>query len=137
MATNVTLAPLLISSNAHECLKSWILITFKPARLASLVLLRYILESAIGLASETTKNQIKKRDKYLCQLCLKDNVYNYDDLQVHHIIPIAKNYDRRLDSDNLITLCRMHHEQAEKVIISKEELHELLEAPRRVGNPKI
>ena len=55
MATNVTLAPLLISSDAHECLKSWILITFKLARFASLVLLRYILESAIGLASDTTK----------------------------------------------------------------------------------
>ena len=55
MATNVTLAPLLISSDAHECLKSWILIIFKPARLASLVLLRYILESAMGLASDTTK----------------------------------------------------------------------------------
>ena len=54
-ATNVTLAPLLISSDAHECLKSWILITFKPANVASLVLLRYILESAIGLASHTTK----------------------------------------------------------------------------------
>ena len=50
MATNVTLAPLLISSDAHECLKSWILITFNPASVASLVLLRYILESAIGLA---------------------------------------------------------------------------------------
>ena len=45
----------LISSDAQECLKSWILITFNPARFASLVLLRYILESAIGLASETTK----------------------------------------------------------------------------------
>ena len=75
------------------------------------------------------RNQIKKRDKYLCQLCLKDNVYTYDNLQVHHIIPIAKDYDRRLDSDNLITLCRMHHEQAEKGIISKEELYELLEVP--------
>lgn len=32
-ATNVTLAPLLISSDAHECLKSWILITFKPTEL--------------------------------------------------------------------------------------------------------
>lgn len=54
-ATNVTLAPLLISNDAHECLKSWILITFKSARVASLVLLRYILESAIGLASDTAK----------------------------------------------------------------------------------
>ena len=54
-ATNVTFAPLLISNEAHECLKSWILITFKPASVASLVVLRYILESAIGLASEITK----------------------------------------------------------------------------------
>ena len=77
------------------------------------------------------RNQIKKRDKYLCQLCLKDNIYTYDNLQVHHIIPIAKDYNKRLDSDNLI-------EQAEKGIITKEELYELLEVPpRRVGNPKI
>jgi len=83
------------------------------------------------------RNQIKKRDKYLCQLCLKDNIYTYDNLQVHHIIPIAKDYNKRLDSDNLITLCRMHHEQAEKGIITKEKIYELLEAPRRVSNPKI
>lgn len=67
------------------------------------------------------RNQIKKRDKYLCQFCLKDNIY--------YIIPIAKDYNKKLDSDNLITLCRMHHEQAEKGIISKEELYELLEVP--------
>ena len=75
------------------------------------------------------RNQIKKRDKYLCQLCLKDNIYTYDNLQVHHIIPIAKDYNKKLDSDNLITLCRMHHEQVKKGIISKEELYELLEVP--------
>lgn len=84
------------------------------------------------------RNQIKKRDKYLCKLCLKDNVYTYDNLQVHYIIPIAKDYNKRLDSDNLITLCRMHYEQAEKRIIIKEKLYELLEVlPRRVDNPKI
>ena len=83
------------------------------------------------------RNQIKKRDRYLCQLCLKDNIYTYDNLQVHHIIPLAKDYNKKLDSDNLITLCRMHHEQAEKGIISKEELYELLEVPRRGGNPKV
>ncbi len=55
LATNVTLASLLIKSDANECLKSWILITFKPASVANLVLLSYILESAIGLASDTTK----------------------------------------------------------------------------------
>ena len=40
LATNVTLALLLISNDAHECLKSWILITFKPASVASLVLMK-------------------------------------------------------------------------------------------------
>ena len=78
------------------------------------------------------RKQIKKRDKYLCQLCLKDNIYTYDNLQVHHIIPLAEDYNKKLDSDNLITLCRMHHEQAEKGIISKEELYELLEVPSGV-----
>ena len=38
-------------------------------------------------------------------------------------------YNKKLDSDNLITLCRMHHEGAEKGIISKEDLYELLEVP--------
>lgn len=80
---------------------------------------------------------IKKRDKYLCRLCLQDNVYTYDNLQVHHIIPIAKDYNKKLDSDNLITPCIIHYEQAEKGIISKEELYELLEVSRWGGIPKI
>ena len=50
------------------------------------------------------REQIKQRDKYLCQVCLKDSIYNSDDLQVHHIIPIDKDYDLKLDEDNLITL---------------------------------
>ena len=29
----------------------------------------------------TKREQIKKRDKYLCQVCLNDNIYKYDDLQ--------------------------------------------------------
>ena len=54
-ATNVTLAPLLINSDAHECLNSWSLIDFKLAASESFVLLSYIVESAIGLASDATK----------------------------------------------------------------------------------
>ena len=41
---------------------------------------------------------------------------------MHHIIPISKDYNKKLDSDNLITICRMHHKQAEKGIITKEKL---------------
>lgn len=75
------------------------------------------------------REQIKKRDKYLCQVCLKDNVYNYDDLQVHHIIPIDKNYDLKLDENNLITLCSYHHKQAEQNKITKEYLYKLIDIP--------
>ena len=50
------------------------------------------------------REQIKKRDKYLCQVCLKDSIYNCDNLQVHHIIPIDKNYDLKLDESNLMLM---------------------------------
>ena len=100
LATNVTLAPLLISNDAHECLKSWILITFKPARLASLYIriryrfsIRYSKEIIIKsmeiffISRFHCLNCIILKSFNLCQLCLKDNVYTHDNLQVHHSPP--------------------------------------------------
>lgn len=51
---------------------------------------------------------IKERDHYMC-LCCKagmghGKVYNTDTLEVHHIIPIEEDDDRKLDDDNLITV---------------------------------
>lgn len=71
--------------------------------------------------------RIKQRDNYLCQICINNrynttNIYNSNYLEVHHIVPLNENYDLRLDELNLITLCRYHHELAEKRIISREEL---------------
>ena len=71
--------------------------------------------------------EVRKRDKNLCQICItgKYNTnyrYTYNDLEVHHIIPIEEDYNKRLDSNNLITLCRYHHEMAEKGQIKREEL---------------
>ena len=74
---------------------------------------------------------MKKRDKYLCQVCLNDNIYKYDDLQVHHIIPIDKNYDLKLDESNLITLCSYHHKKAEQNKITKKYLYKLIDIPPR------
>lgn len=59
-ATNVTLAPLLINRDAHECLKSWILIRFNSALSAILEQYKYRVESAIGLQSEHTKKSSLK-----------------------------------------------------------------------------
>ena len=74
---------------------------------------------------------IRRRDNYLCQVCLLNKYdtnykYTYKELEVHHIVPIEEDYDKRLDSENLITLCRYHHELAEKGTIPKEELQELV-----------
>lgn len=80
------------------------------------------------------RQYIRQRDKNLCRVCLTNKYdttyrYTYKELEVHHIVPIEEDYSKRLDSSNLITLCRYHHEQAEKGLITKEELQVLIEGP--------
>lgn len=75
------------------------------------------------------REQIKERDNYLCQLCKADGRYNYNDLEVHHITSLEEDYDRRLDDDNLITLCVTHHKAADRGEISKERLYKLIGIP--------
>ena len=57
--------------------------------------------------------EIKERDKYLCRMCLDEGYINNKNLSVHHIVPIAEAEDKRLDDDNLITLCEHHHQLVE------------------------
>jgi len=45
---------------------------------------------------------------------------------VHHIEPIANAWDKRLEDDNLISLCRYHHELAEKGTIPAKELKSII-----------
>ena len=66
--------------------------------------------------------EILERDYHCCRVCLLAGIINSNDLSVHHIIPLKDDYDRRLDNDNLITLCRYHHEAAERGQISRKEL---------------
>ncbi|KOS71697.1 hypothetical protein AEA09_01545 [Lysinibacillus contaminans] len=70
---------------------------------------------------------IRERDSNLCQICLRmryntTQQYTFDGLEVHHIQALAQAWDRRLDDDNLLTLCRDHHEQAESGEIPQWEL---------------
>lgn len=63
--------------------------------------------------------EIKRRDNFLCQICIRNlystfQQYNYDSLSVHHAIPINADWDKRLDDDNLLTVCKMHHEMCER-----------------------
>lgn len=48
------------------------------------------------------------RDKYLCQDCLKQNRITPADT-VHHLVEISKDWSKRLDIDNLLSLCAACH----------------------------
>lgn len=77
---------------------------------------------------QNKREMIKKRDNYCCKICFLsifdtkiDDFYT----EVHHIIPLAEDYSKRLDDDNLITLCERHHKLAENGVISRAELFSL------------
>ena len=70
--------------------------------------------------------QIKEDDLYLCQVCKAEGIFNYDDLEVHHIIKLRDYPEGLLEDDNLITLCRYHHKKADKGEIEADYLRELI-----------
>lgn len=76
--------------------------------------------------------ETKQRDGYCCQICIRGmydplRKYETEDLSVHHIIPLVEDWDKRLDGEILLTVCRKHHEMAEKGEISKTELLKIAE----------
>lgn len=79
--------------------------------------------------------EIKERSKWLCALCLEEGRYNYDDLEVHHITKLKDAPEKLLDDDNLICLCKYHHELADANKIDAEHLRKLAEARENADNP--
>lgn len=82
-------------------------------------------------ACRDKRNDIINRDKALCQICIR-NLHNTlpkqynNNVQVHHITPIIEDYDKRLDDNNLITLCIYHHHMAEHGQITRKKLYEII-----------
>lgn len=79
---------------------------------------------------------IRERDFYMCQACLHKlgSRIKYSPhalLEVHHIESIEKNFDRRDDEKNLITLCSLHHQEAEDGTINAEDLFDIAEENER------
>lgn len=54
------------------------------------------------------REYVKARDNYLCQDCLKEGRITLA-TQVHHEIPILRDWEKRYDEGNLISLCTDHH----------------------------
>ena len=46
----------------------------------------------------------------LCEMCFKNKVIR-EAREIHHIVPINENWNKRLDYDNLIALCPSHHQE--------------------------
>jgi 5-methylcytosine-specific restriction enzyme A len=76
---------------------------------------------------------IRQLDLFLCLHCKSKGIYEFKNLEVHHIIPIAKGWDQRLNDDNLITLCSYCHTLAEKGEISRDKLYQLIQKRYEVG----
>ena len=80
---------------------------------------------------QAKRQQIKVRDNYLWQICIRElygtrRKYNYEDLQVHHVVPINSDEELRLDNSNLITLCSMHHAMCDRGEIPYDEVKEII-----------
>lgn len=74
--------------------------------------------------------EIREKSKYLCAVCLEGKYHttdwlNYKNLEVHHIVPVKEDYNRRLDNENLVCLCSFHHHMAENGQIPRNELFEM------------
>lgn len=76
--------------------------------------------------------EVRQRDKYLCQICIRNlyntlDFFNHTNIEVHHITPIEEDYNRRLDNDNLISLCRYHHKMADDGHIPRQVLYDIVQ----------
>lgn len=85
--------------------------------------------------------RVRERDHYLCQCCIRNfrgtvRRLNNSDLSVHHAIPVSEDYSRRLDDDNLVTLCAVHHEMAECGAISRDEILKIIQEQETKGTPR-
>lgn len=77
----------------------------------------------------TLKSQdIRERANYLCEVCRDQGIYNYKDIEVHHIVKVGDDETKLLDDDNLICLCQYHHKQADKGDIDRDYLTKLAQA---------
>ena len=82
-------------------------------------------------AWQEARRQALQRDLHLCRVCFEGGQICSSNIQVHHIIPLAEDFSKRADVDNLITLCPFHHEVAEAGTIDAAELSTLVKSPPR------
>ena len=71
--------------------------------------------------------EIREKANYLCEVCRDKGIYNYKNLEVHHIDSVQDNPEKLLETHNTICLCQKHHKQADAGKIDREYLLMLAE----------
>lgn len=85
------------------------------------------------------RREIKERDLYLCQICIR-NLYdtkvrmNGKDISVHHAVSLEQDFSKRLDDGNLLTLCERHHKMAEDGEIPVRTVLEIIRQQEQLAN---
>ena len=70
--------------------------------------------------------EIREASQHLCAVCRhQDQRFNYNNLEVHHIIKLKDEPSKLLDNFNLVCLCKYHHELADAGKIDASYLEEL------------
>ena len=69
--------------------------------------------------------EIREQAQHLCEVCRDNGIYNYNELEVHHITKLREDKTGLLQDSNLICLCITHHRQADRGELSKEYLTKL------------
>lgn len=83
-----------------------------------------------------TARAILERDFHCCRVCFAAGILTNRGLSVHHIVPLTEDFERRLDSDNLITLCSHCHARAERGAIPRKRLLYLASIPPEGLSPE-
>jgi len=68
---------------------------------------------------------IRERSNWLCSVCQDEGYLETESLEVHHITKLTEAPELGLDDDNLVCLCKRHHEMADEGKIDPEYLREL------------
>ena len=69
---------------------------------------------------------IREASNYLCAVCRDKGIYNYNNIEVHHIEKLKDHPDKLLEDENLICLCAEHHRQADRGEIATDYLKKLV-----------
>lgn len=76
-------------------------------------------------AWQVKREHIKESAFNLCEVCKAQGLYNFTDIEIHHIKKLSQEPTGLLEDDNLIALCKLHHIQADRGQLEATYLQEL------------